>query len=155
MWKLSRRRIGLVAVGCLALGAAVIAVVSAGARSTAFPGKNGRIVFNDQSGRLMIVNADGSGVVRIAQTGTSDQTIGASFSPDGQFVAYSRSGSSDPDIFTVRPDGSDQHEVTFSRGQDIDPTWSGDGSQIAFETNRNGNWGTSTPRTRTVEASSS
>ena len=49
-------------------------------------------------------------------------------------------GRSDPDIYVIAPDATGQREITFSRGVDIDPTWSGDGSRIAFETNRNGNF---------------
>ena len=54
-----------------------------------FPGLNGRIVFNDQGGSLMLVNPNGSGVVRVARTYASDYTIGASFSRDGTQIAYS------------------------------------------------------------------
>jgi len=46
----------------------------------------------------------------------------------------------DPDVYVIAPDASGQREITFSRGIDADPTWSGDGSRIAFETNRNGNF---------------
>src|SRR5262249_37576942 len=135
-----RRRSVVIAV---ALGlAAVAAVVLAGgsrAADKAFPGTNGRIVFNDRSGYLVLVNQDGSGLVRLAQTQAADYAIGASFSPDGKWIAYSKQGNGDPDIFVIRPDGSAEREITFSRGVDIDPTWSGDGQRIAFETNRNGN----------------
>jgi hypothetical protein len=38
----------------------------------AFPAKlNGRIVFNDQNGSLVLVNADGTGLVRLAYTNGS------------------------------------------------------------------------------------
>ena len=139
MWTISRRTlIGLCALSCSALAAAALFTVGAEATRRAFPGQNGRIVFNDQTGSLVLVNPNGTGLVRLANTGTADQYIGASFSPDGRRIAYSKVAH-DPDIFTIRPDGSDEREVTFSRGSDVDPTWSADGSQIAFETNRNGN----------------
>ena len=127
--------------------AAVTALAGAGWAATgshaapaAFRGQNGRIVFNDQNGALNLVNADGTGLVRLAATNTSDFSIGASWSPDGSLIAYSKQGSTDADIFVIAPDASGQREITFSRGTDIDPTWSGDGSRIAFETNRNGNF---------------
>ena len=121
------------------LAAALLLSVGAGASRTAFPGKNGRIVFNDRSGNLELVNADGTGVVRLARTYTNDTYVGAAWSPDGKQIAYSGFKSNDPDIFTINPDGSNQREVTFSRGIDTDPTWSPDGTRIAFETSRNGN----------------
>jgi Ca2+-binding RTX toxin-like protein len=140
MWSYRQRRLGvLTAIVCSGLAATALVASAAETNRSGFPGRNGRIVFNDQSGSLVLANPDGTGLVRLANTGTADQYIGASFSPDGRRIAYSKVGN-DPDIFTIRPDGSDQREVTFSRGWDIDPTWSGDGSQIAFETNRNGNW---------------
>jgi Tol biopolymer transport system component len=108
------------------------------AAHAAFPGQNGRIVFNDQNGALNLVNATGTGLVRLANTGVEDVFTGASWSPDGKLIAYSKLAS-DADIFVIAPDSSGQREITFSRGNDLDPTWSGDGTRIAFETNRNGN----------------
>ena len=128
------------------LATLVIALVGAAAAtasqssSAAFPGLNGRIVFNDQSGSLMLVNPDGSGVVRIARTYASDYTIGASFSRDGTQIAYSTNRGGDGDVFVIRPDGSGQRQITFSPGEDLDPAFSPGGSRIAFETNRNGNF---------------
>ena len=87
----------------------------------------------------MLVNPDGSGVVRVAQTYASDYTIGSSFSRDGSQIAYSGSRSGDADVFVIRPDGSGQRQITFSRGNDLDPSFSRDGTRLAFETDRNGN----------------
>src|SRR5262245_37402734 len=128
----------LAAAAALATLAASATLDSHAARS-AFPAKlNGRIVFNDQNGSLVLVNPDGSGVVRLAYTNSEDTTLGASWSPDGKLIAFSKAGR-DADIYVIAPDASGQRELTFSRGTDVDPTWSPDGSRIAFETNRNGN----------------
>jgi len=76
-WSSSRRRpIGLAAVLALVLVGTAVLAVEAGASRSAFPGKNGRIVFNDQTGSLVLVNPDGTGLVRLARTGTPDQYIG-------------------------------------------------------------------------------
>ena len=135
----SHRLIVLALFSAAVLGAAAVAV-DAGATRAGFPGKNGRIVFNDQMGNLVLVNADGTGLVRLVNTRAGDQYIGASFSPGGTRIAYSGIGrNGNADVYTIRPDGSDQREITFSQAVDTDPTWSGDGTKIAFETNRNGN----------------
>ena len=121
----------------VALFGAAAATASQSSRAS-FPGLNGRIVFNDQGGSLMLVNPNGSGVVRVARTYASDYTIGASFSRDGTQIAYSTNRAGDGDVFVIRPDGSGQRQVTFSRGNDLDPALSRDGSRLAFESNRNG-----------------
>src|SRR5439155_26774226 len=105
---------------------ATLTAVGSHAARTGFPGLNGRIVFNDQNGALNLVNPDGTGLVRLAATNASDVSIGASWSPDGTLIAYSKQGQGDADVYVVAPDGSGQREITFSRGNDIDPTWSGD-----------------------------
>src|SRR6478752_10892259 len=103
MWDRSDRRLIEPAVAlCAALALTALVAAGADATRTAFPGKNGRIVFNDQTGSLVLVNPDGTGLVRLANTGTPDQFIGASFSPDGSRIAYSKVGN-DPDVYTIRP----------------------------------------------------
>jgi len=132
----------LVPLGVAATLAVLAGTTAVGshAAGTAFPGRvNGRIVFNDENNDLALVNPDGSGLVRLANTAASDTTIGAAWSPDGKLIAYSKPNGSTADIYVIAPDGSGQREITFTPGNDIDPTWSGDGSRIAFETDRNGN----------------
>ncbi len=111
---------------------------AAGVAAVAFPGKNGLIAFNSD-GSVYVVSPNGSGLRLVTQTGIQDGYPGVSFSPDGKLIAFSAMSATDPDIYTVRPDGSGRKPLTFSRGVDSDPTWSGDGKRIAFETNRNGN----------------
>ena len=88
---------------------------------------------------LVLVNPDGTGLVRLARTAATDDVDRRLVLAGRQIIAYSKDGNSDPDIFVISPDGSGQRQITFSRGTDIDPTWSRGGSRIAFETNRNGN----------------
>src|SRR5262245_43519625 len=89
------------------------AAVASHASRSAFPGRlNGRIVFNDQNGALNLVNPDGSGVVRLANTEASDVTIGASWSPDGKLIAYGKPNGPGADIYVISQDASGQREIT-------------------------------------------
>ena len=74
------------------VGIVVAAALASSSGVQAFPGKNGRIVFNDRTGSLVLVNADGTGLVRLANTRAADDVIGAAFSPNGKLIAYSKAG---------------------------------------------------------------
>ena len=98
----SRGRFFVAVVPTLAVaGVVAVAALAGSSAQQGFPGKNGRIVFNDQNGSLVLANADGTGLVRLANTRAADQLIGASFSPSGKLIAYSKGGNSDPDIFVI------------------------------------------------------
>src|SRR5262245_41388214 len=111
--KIARTRVGLMVSAGLVLAAVTASLaLSAGASRSALPGRNGRIVF-DGGNVLYLVNPDGSGLVGVALTITDEPTVGAAFSADGRLIAYSRTtgDGGDVDIYTIRPDGSDQREV--------------------------------------------
>jgi N,N-dimethylformamidase beta subunit-like, C-terminal len=103
--------------GRLTLVALLIVLATAGAvglvaraASTAFPGKNGRIVFNDQNGYLVLVNPDGTGLVRLAATRTADQYVGASSLAAQRATLVLGNGSRPfagdrPDLTTISPNG--------------------------------------------------
>lgn len=47
----------------------------------------------------------------------------------------------DEDIFSSNPDGTDEVNLTqTSHGREMDPTWSPDGTRVAFASNRDGNF---------------
>ena len=54
-------------------------------------------------------------------------------SPDGEWIIFTNHGNG---LWLMRPDGKNPHPLTDR--DDIDPTWSSDGSMIAFASNRAG-----------------
>jgi len=124
-------------------GVACTAHTSAGTSVAATPTPRGVIVFDDDPltgpthRQLYIENADGSDV-RPLVTSTADD-VGASISPDGTQVVFTRERDGRPDrMFVVNIDGSDLHPLIptgcpgtcgeASEGH----AWSSDGSRIVF-----------------------
>ena len=55
-----------------------------------------------------------------------------------QAIAFVSDRDGDPEIFTVRPDGSGVTQLTSNLFWDTDPVWSPDGTKLAFSSNRDG-----------------
>jgi Tol biopolymer transport system component len=93
---------------------------------------NGKIAFAE-SGQIYLINADGSGLTQLTQTGPSVYNYQPALSPDGTRVAFASSQPGGSQILVVNSDGSDLQSLTFnSMSNDAEPAWSPDGQQIAF-----------------------
>jgi Tol biopolymer transport system component/DNA-binding winged helix-turn-helix (wHTH) protein len=58
--------------------------------------------------------------------------IGATWSPDGRFIAYSSNRGGKFDIWVQQVSGGDPLQITKGRGQNWQPDWSPDGNFIAY-----------------------
>jgi Tol biopolymer transport system component len=91
----------------------------------------------DGSAEVFTMSADGSDIRAVTATGTDH--VAPKWSPDGRRILFSAQAStdrsSDYDLYTIRPDGTDLRRVaSIPSGDQVDPDWSPDGTQIVFAT---------------------
>jgi Tol biopolymer transport system component len=61
------------------------------------------------------------------------------YSPSGDRVLFTRQlPTTDFEVFSMKPDGSDQKRLTYTAGADAHATWSEDGREVWFESSRSG-----------------
>jgi Tol biopolymer transport system component len=109
-----------------------LARVTEGSKATASP--DGRqIVFTRTSPVFSIfrMNVDGTQLVDLTPNTYEDQC--PVWSPDGSLIVFSSRRSGEFQMYSMRPDGSDQRRLTFSDSQEAcGASWSPDGSRFAF-----------------------
>ena len=99
----------------------------------------GRIVFmgpvNDGM-QVWIMNADGSG--RRPITKEPGENAFASFSADGQMLAFTSSRGGNLELYVADANGENASQLTDNPAQDNLAVWSPDGSQVVFSSDRDG-----------------
>jgi Tol biopolymer transport system component len=108
--------------------------------------RDGKRVFvliesNGTSNRGFELSAIGRGGGKPHQLSPPELNVGAfEVSPDGQTIAMQAApGTKDWEIYVMRSDGTGLKQLTDNRAQDQLPTWSPDGTKIAFTSERDGN----------------
>jgi hypothetical protein len=90
---------------------------------------------------IFVMDADGSNVLRLTDTGTD---YNPSWSPDGERIVFTRQeDASESDIFVMDADGSNVVRLTDDgpRFTNLDPQFSPDGTAITYEAAENGGVG--------------
>ncbi len=83
---------------------------------------DGSLIATSVGGRLIILDLDGTVVHEVAESGA--YLFGPDWSPDGEWIAYSRSTSGPfADVFISRPDGSEPQQVTRTSDNEIAIDW--------------------------------
>ena len=99
----------------------------------AFPGQNGKIAYtSNESGshQIYLMNADGSGAVRV--TDPPGVSTRPGWSPDGAKIAFQSTRDGNDEIYVMNADGSGETRITNNSGRDFSPAWSPDGTQLLF-----------------------
>ncbi len=93
--------------------------------------------------RLYLAAADGTGQRLLRVSEPHGGWSSPAWSPDGDVIAvapYLEPGTVTGEIYLMYVDSGALTRVTNSPGDDFDPSWSPDGRQLAFSSNRDGNW---------------
>jgi Tol biopolymer transport system component len=96
----------------------------------------GKIAFvsydNMDNHHINVMNANGSGLVNITPPNPPRNIEFLSWSPDGEYIAFSAWKDGKGQIFKIKPDGSGLTQLTFGDVGGMMPSWSPDGESIMF-----------------------
>ncbi len=117
-------------------------------RSWVYPLAQQQLAVSPDGTRIAVVKPDNNGVLQIfsrsLEYGTDTQlttfsrdSYDPTWSPTGEWIAFVGTNTGNDEIYRVSPDGKTVQQLTFNNFEwDKHPTWSPDGSQILFYSNR-------------------
>lgn len=80
----------------------------------------------------------GAGLLAAVMVGTLSVMAGGAARAAEQAIVFVSDRDGDPEIFTVRPDGSAVTQLSSNQSWDTDPAWSPDATKIAFSSSGDG-----------------
>jgi dipeptidyl aminopeptidase/acylaminoacyl peptidase len=108
----------------------------------AFPGANGKIVFNSfrdgpGNGEVYVMDANGANQTRLTTTNPASE-FDPVWSSDGSKIAFQSDRDGNPEVYVMDANGANQINLTTNPAIDWVPAWSPDGSKIVFTSDRDG-----------------
>jgi len=123
---------------------------------TTLSGENTRFLWQPNGNRILytsnesgnydvwIMDSDGSGKKQLTSTPEDEYAMGIAFSPDGNKIVYASRNTVDrtnlssfegffTTVWTMDVDGTNKTKLALSKNMYIYPSWSPDGTKIAFE----------------------
>ena len=114
-------------------GSSYTAAITPGVARAAFPGANGKIVFEtnrDGNEEIYTMNSDGTNRVDLTRNPADDTD--PRWSADGSRIVFASNRTGNYQLFTMNADGSGVTRVTHDANDDRRPTWTVDG-HILFQ----------------------
>jgi Tol biopolymer transport system component len=122
-------------LGALVIAATAVAITAsaAGVARAAFPGGNGKLVFEtnrDGNEEIYTMNSDGTNRVNLTRNPADDTD--PRWSSNGSRIVFAGNRAGNYQIYTMNADGSAVSRVTHDGNEDRRPTWTADG-HILFQ----------------------
>jgi Tol biopolymer transport system component len=115
--------------------------VSEGTSMSVAASPDGKMLAIDMQGSIYTLPATGGAAKRI--TTLFNDARQPVFSPDGKWITFFGYLDGGYDLWTIHPDGTDQHQLTWGPFDDREPAYSHDGRYIAFASDRDDPLGSS------------